>query len=109
MLKKVTVALIKWYRKDLSRLKRRPTCRFYPTCSAYALTAVQEQGTVKGLILAVRRILRCHPFGGQGIDPVPIYHRKVRASTRHTDPYKQGMELLSLCLHEKNKNRNENE
>ena len=46
-------------------------CRYYPTCSAYALEAVEKYGSIKGTSLAVRRILRCHPFHAGGIDPVP--------------------------------------
>ena len=48
-----------------------PSCRFTPTCSAYAVEAIKKHGPVKGLYLAVRRILRCHPWGGSGYDPVP--------------------------------------
>ena len=48
-----------------------PSCRFTPTCSQYALEAFRKHGPVKGMILAVRRILRCHPWGGSGYDPVP--------------------------------------
>ncbi len=48
-----------------------PSCRFTPTCSQYALEALRKHGAVKGMWLAVRRILRCHPWGGSGYDPVP--------------------------------------
>ncbi len=48
-----------------------PSCRFTPTCSEYARQALLKHGPIKGLWLAVRRILRCHPWGGSGYDPVP--------------------------------------
>lgn len=48
-----------------------PSCRFTPTCSAYAVEALKKHGPFKGLYLTVRRILRCHPWGGSGYDPVP--------------------------------------
>lgn len=47
------------------------SCRFTPTCSSYALEAIQKHGPFKGTWLALKRILRCHPFGGHGYDPVP--------------------------------------
>ncbi len=47
------------------------SCRFRPSCSTYALEALQKHGLGRGLVLALRRILRCHPLGGGGIDPVP--------------------------------------
>lgn len=46
-------------------------CRYLPTCSAYALEALERHGAVKGTLLAARRVGRCHPFGGDGYDPVP--------------------------------------
>ncbi|MDH3495302.1 MAG: membrane protein insertion efficiency factor YidD [Gemmatimonadota bacterium] len=46
-------------------------CRFTPTCSSYALDAVRRYGAARGTWLGVRRVLRCHPFGGGGLDPVP--------------------------------------
>lgn len=64
------VVLVRFYQICISPLKP-PTCRFTPTCSAYAIEALRKHGPVKGLYLAVKRILRCHPWGGSGYDPVP--------------------------------------
>lgn len=72
-------APIHLYRVALSPLLP-PSCRYTPTCSAYALEALKLHGPFKGLWLAVRRIGRCHPIswlgGGTGIDPVPLPHPK---------------------------------
>jgi putative membrane protein insertion efficiency factor len=62
--------LIRVYRLTLSPLIG-PCCRFEPTCSAYAETAIGAHGTLRGLWLALRRLLRCHPFHPGGLDPVP--------------------------------------
>lgn len=59
-----------FYQKCISPLTP-PTCRFTPTCSEYARQALIKHGPVKGLCLAIRRLLRCHPWGGSGYDPVP--------------------------------------
>lgn len=53
------------------RQGRASPCRYLPTCSAYAIEAVERHGTAKGGLLALRRISRCHPWGGSGVDPVP--------------------------------------
>lgn len=69
MLKRIMLASIRFYRKYL---RHTPCCRFVPTCSQYALTAIERYGAIKGGYLAVRRILRCHPFyKGDLNDPVP--------------------------------------
>ncbi|HEY0994025.1 MAG TPA: membrane protein insertion efficiency factor YidD [Kofleriaceae bacterium] len=59
------------YRAVLSPLKRGPSCRFLPTCSEYALTAVKQRGIIVGVALAMWRILRCNPLCRGGYDPVP--------------------------------------
>ncbi len=70
-MKSIMIFLINLYRKYLSPLKRRPTCIYTPTCSQYALEALSKYGFLKGSFLAVKRILRCHPFAKGGYDPVP--------------------------------------
>lgn len=70
MARRIIIALIDAYRASVSPLLP-PTCRYTPTCSQYARTAVQRFGGLKGSWLAVRRLLRCHPLGGGGYDPVP--------------------------------------
>ncbi|MDD3244464.1 MAG: membrane protein insertion efficiency factor YidD [Eubacteriales bacterium] len=70
MIKAVMLFLIRFYRRFISPLFP-PCCRFYPTCSAYAMEAVQKYGAAKGGLLALKRILRCHPFNDGGYDPVP--------------------------------------
>lgn len=69
-MKKLVIGLIGFYRRYFSPLKK-PCCRFYPTCSQYAIEAVEEWGVIRGLALAVWRILRCNPFCRGGIDLVP--------------------------------------
>ncbi|WP_413083968.1 membrane protein insertion efficiency factor YidD [Thermaurantiacus sp.] len=64
------MALVRGYQLALSPIVG-PSCRFRPSCSAYALEALRLHGALKGTGLAVRRLLRCHPWGGQGFDPVP--------------------------------------
>ncbi len=69
-LRRTLQAPVHLYRRFISPLKP-PTCRFYPTCSAYALEALEVHGAWKGSWLAARRICRCHPFHPGGIDHVP--------------------------------------
>lgn len=70
-MKTLLMAVIRFYQRYISPLKGGPTCRFYPTCSQYAYEAVGKYGALKGGYMAVRRVLRCHPFHPGGYDPVP--------------------------------------
>ena len=69
-MKFIVLGIILFYQKCISPLKP-ATCRFYPTCSAYDYEAVKKYGAIKGTRLAVKRILKCHPFHPGGYDPVP--------------------------------------
>ncbi|WP_125666170.1 membrane protein insertion efficiency factor YidD [Paenibacillus baekrokdamisoli] len=69
-MKKIVQAPIHFYRRFISPIKP-PTCRFYPTCSEYALQAIEKHGPAKGSWLAAKRICKCHPFHPGGIDFVP--------------------------------------
>ena len=64
------IGLIRLYQRLLSPLLG-PRCRFHPTCSAYAVQALERHGVVRGSVLAARRIARCHPLNEGGFDPVP--------------------------------------
>ena len=64
------ILLVRFYQLGISPLKP-PSCRFTPTCSQYAIEALRKHGPIKGLALAIWRILRCNPWGGSGYDPVP--------------------------------------
>jgi uncharacterized protein len=70
MLTRLFIAPILFYRRVLSPLKPRPTCRFLPTCSAYAVEAIEKRGPVVGLLKAMWRLLRCNPLCRGGYDPV---------------------------------------
>lgn len=97
-MKYLCIWLIRFYQKVLSPLKRQPTCRFTPSCSAYAVEAFQKRGFFIGLILTVCRIFRCQPFCVGGWDPVPekgLRHPKFRAVpiTKYFYPEEYGLEL----------------
>jgi putative membrane protein insertion efficiency factor len=70
MLKQLMIGVIRFYQIVISPLKP-PTCRFYPTCSHYGLESVKRFGALKGGWLAIKRIVKCHPFHPGGFDPVP--------------------------------------
>ena len=69
-MKRLLMALVRFYRRFISPYTR-PSCRFIPTCSQYALEALEKYGALKGGWLAFKRILRCNPFHKGGYDPVP--------------------------------------
>lgn len=68
-MKKILIYLIRFYQKKISPLKK-PCCRFYPTCSNYAIEAIEKKGVFRGVLMALWRIARCNPFGKGGFDPV---------------------------------------
>ena len=70
-MKKFFIKLIVFYQKYLSALKGGSTCKYVPTCSQYAIEAIEKYGPLKGLGLAIWRVLRCNPFSKGGYDPVP--------------------------------------
>lgn len=69
-MKFLILGFISFYQKFISKLLGR-NCRFYPTCSHYTYQAVEDHGTIIGLYLGIKRILKCHPFHQGGFDPVP--------------------------------------
>ena len=75
-LRQILLWLIRAYQLILSPWLG-PRCRFYPSCSCYAHTAIQEHGAMRGAWLALRRLLRCHPFHEGGYDPVPVPDKRM--------------------------------
>lgn len=86
-MKRIALFLINIYRKYLSGLKRRPCCRFYPTCSSYAYAAIEEWGFLIGVLLGMARLLRCNPLFKGGIDHVPLRGSKKRSPEGYTIYY----------------------
>lgn len=68
-MKKILIFIINIYRKYISPLKK-PCCIFYPTCSEYAINAIEKYGAIRGTLIAMNRISRCHPFNEGGYDPL---------------------------------------
>ncbi|MDX9717486.1 membrane protein insertion efficiency factor YidD [Thauera sp. WH-2] len=69
-MKSVLIALVRFYRYAISPMLGR-NCRFHPTCSEYAIEAIQRHGALRGSWMAAKRVGRCHPFNPGGYDPVP--------------------------------------
>ena len=94
-MKYVCVWLIRFYQKILSPLKRNPSCRFTPTCSAYAIDAFMKRGFFVGFGLTVWRILRCNPFCAGGHDPVPEKKKRKHKKIPKYDTDKVGKNVSS--------------
>jgi putative membrane protein insertion efficiency factor len=72
--KKAVVGVLKFYKKFVSPVFESvfgKACRFTPTCSEYTIVALEKFGTIKGLVVGLKRVLKCHPWGGSGYDPIP--------------------------------------
>src|SRR5208282_6765925 len=95
---RLLMLLLTGYRSFISPLLG-PRCRFYPSCSAYALEAVQLHGALRGSWLAARRLSRCHPFHAGGLDPVPGTERDqgraAGASPEVTSSEVRGSDVMS--------------
>ena len=73
-MKNILIKMIKMYQLIPGEFHN--SCRFYPTCSNYAIDAIRKYGSIKGVYLTIKRVLKCHPFGKKGYDPVP--ERKIK-------------------------------
>ncbi len=76
-MKKLMIRMIRFYKRNLSPLKP-PCCKYYPTCSSYAIEAIEKRGAFVGFFLTLFRILRCNPFSKGGYDPVPEKGEPIR-------------------------------
>ena len=74
-MKRICIAMIRFYQKHISPALP-SCCRYVPTCSQYAIEAIEKRGVFVGIFLAVKRLFRCNPWGGSGFDPVPERRRK---------------------------------
>ena len=83
LLRSALIAPIRLYQWTLSPLLGL-NCRYAPTCSAYAIEAIATHGALRGLWLGFKRILRCHPWGGSGYDPVPGLDRDCHHTAHHS-------------------------
>lgn len=77
---RLLIAPLLLYRRFVSPLKPSPSCRFHPSCSAYAIEAIGTHGPARGSYLALRRVLKCHPFHPGGLDPVPAVAEPPKSS-----------------------------
>lgn len=90
-MRKVAIFCIRLYQWSISPLIP-PHCRYYPSCSEYAVVALQRHGIRTGIFLSIRRILRCHPFRSGGVDPVPTIEEHDQAARQKQMQRKQRRE-----------------
>ena len=76
-MKRFLIGLVRFYKKNIS-VHTSPKCKYYPTCSSYAIEALEIHGAFKGTLLTIWRFLRCNPFSKGGFDPVPEKKKKKR-------------------------------
>lgn len=88
-MKKILIAPVRFYQRFISPLFP-PSCRYYPTCSAYMITAIEVHGAFKGLLMGIARILRCQPFAKGGLDYVPQHFSLKKNVVDETRPDYQG-------------------
>ena len=80
IVRRIAIAPIRFYQRFISPALP-PACRYLPTCSAYAVEAIAVHGVVRGGWLALKRLARCHPWGGSGYDPVPPPARRSSSTS----------------------------
>ena len=80
-LKKFIISLVRFYQRNISPLSP-PSCRYSPSCSEYMVQAVKKYGALKGSLMGIARILRCHPFVKGGYDPVPEHFQLSRNKSK---------------------------
>lgn len=97
-MKHVLIALLRVYRAVISPLYGE-VCRYYPSCSAYALGAVQEHGSIRGSWLAARRLARCHPWAAGGYDPVPPRESPREPATPQQPVAPVATDTRAACSH----------
>lgn len=102
-MKKILLQLVKFYRKHISP-KKPPCCKYYPTCSAYALEAIEKHGALKGAVLSAWRILRCNPWSMGGVDNVPdkfsLYTLNKRYGKGNTVPPENNENNITKSYHD---------
>ncbi len=90
LLQKLVIGALRGYKWAISPMLL-PACRYVPTCSEYAIEAVEQHGVVRGSLMAAGRLLRCHPFVRGGVDPVPLARNKSESPANHVK--------AGLCSH----------